>query len=222
VVGRAEGNPLYLEELVRLLLEEAAVERNRTWTLTVGQVTLPARLENLLVARVDALPEGARSLAQIAAVIGRTFEVSLLERVADTGDVAGELLDLVRAGIVQELRRYPELVCGFAHGLLHEAALSTLTIARHRELTTRVADMLEQLLGERAPQEAERLAQYYIRSNRLDRAVTYLERAAAASPGDPRHAVELLEAAARAAAREGDVEAERRLEARLAELAAGA
>lgn len=221
VVGRAEGNPLYLEELVRLLLEEAAVERNRTWTLTVGQVTLPARLENLLVARVDALPEGARTLAQLAAVIGRTFEVSLLERVADTDDVAGELLDLVRAGIVQELRRYPELVCGFAHGLLHEAALSTLTIARHRELTTRVADMLEELLGERAPQEAERLAQYYIRSNRLDRAVAYLERAAAASPGDPRHAAELLEAAARAAAREGDVDAERRLEARLAELAAG-
>jgi predicted ATPase len=221
VVGRAEGNPLYLEELVRLLLEEAAVERNRTWTLTVGQVTLPARLENLLVARVDALPDGARTLAQIAAVIGRTFEVSLLERVADTDDVAGELLDLVRAGIVQELRRYPELVCGFAHGLLHEAALSTLTIARHRELTTRVADMLEELLGERAPQEAERLAQYYIRSNRLDRAVAYLERAAAASPGDPRHAVELLEAAARAAAREGDLEAERRVEARLAELAAG-
>ena len=123
---------------------------------------------------------------------------------------------------MQELRRYPELVCGFAHGLLHEAALSTLTIARHRELTTRVADMLEELLGERAPQEAERLAQYYIRSNRLDRAVAYLERAAAASPGDPRHAVELLEAAARAAAREGDLEAERRLEARLAELAAGA
>jgi len=51
--------------------------------------------------------------------------------------------------------------------------------------------------------------------------VAYLERAAAASPGDPRHTVELLEAAARAAAREGDVETERRLEARLAELAAG-
>ena len=83
--------------------------------------------------------------------------------------------------------------------------------------------MLEELLGERAPQEAERLAQYYIRSNRLDQAVAYLERAAAASPGDhPARGAELLEAAARAAAREGDLEAERRVEARLAELAAGA
>jgi class 3 adenylate cyclase len=221
VVARAEGNPLYLEELVRLLREDTAVERGRTWTLTVGQVTLPARLENLLVARVDTLPEDARRLAQVAAVIGRTFEVTLLERVADSDDVAGELLELVRAGIVQELRRYPELVCGFAHGLLHEAALSTLTIAHHRELTTRVADVLEELLGDRAPQEAERLAQYYIRSNRLDRAVAYLERAAAASQGDAGHATELLEAAARAAARQGDVETERRLEARISELDAG-
>ncbi len=221
-VARAEGNPLYLEELVRILLEDTAVERRRTWTLTVGQVTLPARLENLLVARVDALPERARRLAQVAAVIGRTFEVTLLERVADTDDVAGELLALVRAGIVQELRRYPELVSGFAHGLLHEAALSTLTVARHRELTTRVADVLEELLGERAPHEAERLAQYYIRSNRLDRAVAYLEQAAAACPADPPHAVELLEAAARAAAKQGDVESERRIEARIAELSAGA
>jgi class 3 adenylate cyclase len=222
VVARAEGNPLYLEELVRLLREDTGVERRRTWTLTVGQVTLPARLENLLVARVDALPEDARKLAQVAAVIGRTFEVSLLERVADTDDVAGGLLQLVRAGIVQELRRYPELVCGFAHGLLHEAALSTLTIARHRELTTRVADVLEELLGERAAHEAERLAQYYIRSDRLDRAVAYLERAAAANRGDTGHAIELLEAAARAAARQGDAEAEQRLAARLEELGAGA
>ncbi len=221
-VARAEGNPLYLEELVRILLEDTAVERRRTWTLTVGQVTLPARLENLLVARVDALPESARRLAQVAAVIGRTFEVTLLERVADTDDVAGELLALVRAGIVQELRRYPELVSGFAHGLLHEAALSTLTVARHRELTTQVADVLEELLGERAPSEAERLAQYYIRSNRLDRAVAYLEQAAAACPADPSHAAELLEAAARAAEKQGDVESERRIEARIAELSAGA
>jgi len=218
IVARAEGNPLYLEELVRLLLEDTAVERRRTWTLTVGQVTLPARLENLLVARVDALSDSARGLAQVAAVIGRAFEVTLLERVADTNDVSGELLELVRAGIVSELRRYPDLVCGFAHGLLHEAALSTLTIARRRELTTRVADVLEELLGERAPHEAERLARYYVRSNRLDRAVAYLEQAAAACQGDTAHAVELLEAAGRAAAQQGDAESERRIGARLSEL----
>ena len=220
VVSRAEGNPLFLEELVRLLLEGTSLERRRTWTLTVGQTPLPARLENLLVARIDALPEGARRLAQVAAVIGRTFEVPLLERVADADDVAEELLALVRAEIVHELRRYPDLVCEFRHGLLHEAALSTLTPGRHRELAGQVGAALEELLGPRAADEAELIAQYYVRSDRLDKAVTYLERAAEAASNDPAHGAELLEAARRAAARQGDVEAERRVGARLLDLPA--
>ena len=153
-------------------------------------------------------------------MIGRSFEVPLLERVADTGDVAEGLLALVRAEIVHELRRYPDLVCEFRHGLLHEAALSTLTPGRHRELAGQVGAALEELLGPRAADEAELIAQYYVRSDRLDKAITYLERAAEASSGDPAHGAELLEAARRAAARQGDAEAERRVDARLGDLPA--
>lgn len=217
VVARSEGNPLFLEELVRLLLEGVAVQRRRTWTLTVGESALPARLENLLVARIDALPAGARRLAQVAAVIGRTFEVPLLERVAD-GDVGDDLLELVRADVVREVRRYPDLVCEFRHGLLHEAALSTLTQTRHRELAARVGVALEEQLGARAVDDAERIAHYYVRSTRLDRAVAFLELAADAWGVEQGRRLELLEAARRAAAREGDAEAERRIGAKLAEL----
>ena len=215
VVGRSEGNPLFIEELVRLLLEGGALRRRRTWTLTVGETVLPARLENLLIARVDALPPDARRLAQIAAVIGRTFEEPLLERVAGP-EITDDLLELVRAEIVREVRRYPELVCEFRHGLLHEAALSTLTQARHRELASLVGAALEEQLGDRAADDAERIAQYYVRSTRLDKAVSYLEQAADAwGPGDD-HAAELLDAARRAAARAGDAEAEARIAARIA------
>jgi predicted ATPase len=215
VVARSEGNPLFLEELVRLLLEGGVMRRRRTWTLTVGESVLPARLENLLVARIDALPGSARQLAQVAAVIGRTFEEPLLEQVAE-GEIAGDLLELVRAEIVREVRRYPDLVCEFRHGLLHEAALSTLTPARHRELAGRVGAALEQQLGEGAAAASERIAQYYVRSDRLDKAVVFLEQAADAWGADHEHGVELLEAARRAAARRGDAEAEARIEARLA------
>ena len=216
VVARSEGNPLFLEELVRLLLEGGVMQRRRTWTLTVGESVLPARLENLLVARIDALPGSARRLAQVAAVIGRTFEEPLLERVAD-GDIGADLLELVRADIVREMRRYPDLVCEFRHGLLHEAALSTLTPTRHRELAGRVGSALEAQLGEGALDASERIAQYYVRSDRLDKAVTFLEQAADAWGVGHEHGVELLEAARRAAARDGDTEAEARIETRLAE-----
>ena len=214
-VARSEGNPLFLEELVRLLLEGGVVQRRRTWTLTVGESVLPARLENLLVARVDALPGSARHLAQVAAVIGRTFEEPLLERVAE-GDVSADLLELVRADIVREVRRYPDLVCEFRHGLLHEAALSTLTPARHRELAGRVGAALEQQVAGGAADVSERIAQYYVRSDRLDKAVEYLERAADAWGADDEHFVVLLQTARRAAAREGDAEAAARIAARLA------
>jgi predicted ATPase len=215
-VARSEGNPLFLEELVRLLLEGGVMRRRRTWTLTVGESVLPARLENLLVARIDALPGSARHLAQVAAVIGRTFEEPLLERVADR-EISAELLELVRADIVREVRRYPDLVCEFKHGLLHEAALSTLTPARQRELAGRVGAALEQQLGEGAADVSERIAQYYVRSDRLDKAVTFLEQAADAWGADHEHRVELLEAARKAAARAGDAEAEARIDVRLAE-----
>jgi class 3 adenylate cyclase len=218
VVARADGNPSFAEELVGLLLEGGRLERRRTWTLTLGEPALPARLENLLVARIDALPDGAGRLAQIAAVIGRRFDVPLLERVAGGESFEADLLALVRSEIIREVRRYPELVCEFRHGLLHEAALSTLTPARHRDLAGRIGAALETQLGERSNGEAERLAQYYLRSDRLDKALAYLEHAAAQDGVERTHAAELLSAGRRAAARLGDAEAERRLETRLREL----
>jgi class 3 adenylate cyclase len=214
VVERSEGNPLFVEELVRLLLEGGRLERRRTWTLTVGPTALPARLESLLVARMDALPESARRIAQMAAVIGRRFDVLVLEHVAGIERTSPDLLALIRAEIVREVRRYPDLECEFRHGLLHEAALSTLTPTRHRELAGRVAAAFEELLGTRATDDAERLAQYYVRSDRLDKAVVYLELAAfsALAAERPAHAAALLETAGRAATRLGDDQSVRRLE----------
>ena len=78
IVARAEGNPLYLEELLRALLEGGGLERrHRTWTTNLTPSSLlPPALENLLVARIDRLADGPRRLAQIAAVLGREFPVT--------------------------------------------------------------------------------------------------------------------------------------------------
>src|SRR5439155_19208642 len=68
LVTRAEGNPLYLQELLRAVLESTGAERQRTWTLpATGVALLPANLESLFIARIDRLPQGARRLAQAAA-----------------------------------------------------------------------------------------------------------------------------------------------------------
>ena len=140
VVAKAEGNPLYLEELLRALLETGG-DRRRTWTITPKTAAeLPPALEALLVARIDRLEPGARRLAQVAAVVGREFPVSVAAAVA--GSVDGDIAELLRAEIVREVRRFPELECTFRHGLLQEAALSTLTPSSQRELLFQIAQMV--------------------------------------------------------------------------------
>jgi class 3 adenylate cyclase len=180
LVREAEGNPLYLEELSRALLEGGLEPRGRTWTITVRADLLPPALENLLVARIDRLPTAARQLAPVAAAIGRTFPVAALEEV--TGDEVGESLTaLLRAEIVREVRRYPLFECSFTHGLLHDAALSTVTPTRKRELYARVASAFESLYADSLEDHLERLAHYHAQAGNLPKAFEYAERARSGS-----------------------------------------
>jgi predicted ATPase len=154
---------------------------------------LPPALENLLVARVDRLPEGPRRLAQLAAIIGREFPVPALERVAGEG-MGEDLAGLLRAEIVRELRRYPEFVCGFRHGLLQEAVLTTMPPARRRELYGRVAAAFEDLYADSLDDHLERLAHYHAQAGNTRAAAERLERAAAdaSKRGAPARAADLL------------------------------
>jgi class 3 adenylate cyclase len=180
LLAEAEGNPLYLEELLQGLLESGGVERRRrTWTITIRAAAglLPPALENLLVSRIDRLPEGPRRVAQAAAAIGREFPVRVLEHVV-AKDVSEDLTRLLRAEIVREVRRYPEFVCTFKHRLMQEAALSTLTAARRRELYARIAHAFEELYADAPDDHLERLAHYHAQAENTDAARDYLARAA--------------------------------------------
>jgi class 3 adenylate cyclase/predicted ATPase len=223
IVARAEGNPLYLEELLRTLLEEGGLERRKTWTLTVRATELlPPALGHLLVARIDRLPEKARRLAQVASVVGRTFPVRVLERVAESEDLQADLAALFRAEIIRELRRYPELECSFRHGLLQDAALSTLTAPRLQELHGRVAAAFEELFAGAIDDYLELVAHHYARSQNFPKALDYLERAGdkAAGLDAGAQAAELWTRARKVAARMGDDVADQRLLERLAVLEA--
>jgi class 3 adenylate cyclase len=222
LVARAEGNPLYLEELLRSLIEEGGLERRqRTWALTVTPASmLPPALEGLLMARIDHLPEPARRLLQIAAVVGRTFPAAVLERVSDSETFERDLSLLLRAQFVRELSRYPQLVYTFKHGLLQETALSTLTPARLQELYGRVAAVFEELYANARDEYLEVLASYYYRSRDLKKALEYLERAGAraASLDAGDQAVSLWTRAQQVAGKLEDEGASQRIAERLAAL----
>jgi DNA-binding SARP family transcriptional activator len=176
LLREGEGNPLYLEELARAFLEGVFEPRGRTWTISLRSAELlPPALENVLVARIDRLPDGARRLSRMAAAIGRTFPVRVLEALAG-GDVRDDLATLLRHEIVREARRYPDFECEFAHGLLQDAALSALTPAAKRTLYTEVAAAYESLYSDALDEHAERLAHYHAQAGNLPRALEYAER----------------------------------------------
>jgi predicted ATPase len=206
VVARAEGNPLYVEELVRAVVEAGGAARERSWTIAApGTDALPPILEGLFVARIGRLPDAARRLAQVAAIIGRTFPVRILEMVAETPDARADLSTLLKAEIVRETRRFPELECTFKHGLLQEAALATLPVSRQRELYGRVGAAFEQAFADTIDERLDVLAYYYYRSDDQRKALEYLERAAerARSLDETAQAEQLAARAAKAAARLG-------------------
>jgi class 3 adenylate cyclase len=179
IVNGAEGNPLYLEELLNAFAEGVQVRRAQTWAPTVtGARVMTATLESLLLARIDRLPGGARRLAQVAAVVGRSFPLRALQHVAGSDDLEGDLAALLRADIIRELRRYPEPEYIFRHGLLREASLSTMPPARQRELYGAVGAAFESLYATTLDDHLEVLAHYFSRSQELGKALQYLERAA--------------------------------------------
>ena len=216
LVARAEGNPLYLEEMAHALGADAI--RPRAWTVTVGAAPgMPASLDALLIARMDRLDPDARALGQTAAVIGREFPARVLERVAGPQRFEAGMPGLLRAGIVRELRRYPELEYSFRHGLLQEAARSTLTQARRAALCARVAEVFEELFADSLDERMEMLAHYHAQSGNLSKALDYLDRSAerAESWGQRDEALRLWQRALRVAQQMDDPAAAERLRARI-------
>jgi predicted ATPase len=183
-------------------------------------MALPPALEGLLMARIDRLPDEARRLAQVAAVVGRTFPALVLQRASETPDFDESLSVLLRAQFIRELQRDPQLVYIFKHGLLQEAALSTLTPARREELYGKVAAVFEEVYAGSRDEHLEILAHYYARSRDYAKALEYLELAGekAVSLNATDRARELWERAGKVAAKLGDDAAQQRLAARAAAL----
>ena len=221
IVTGAEGNPLFLEELVNTFADNAGLGQQHTWAPTVtGPKVLTPTLESLLLARIDALPEEGRRLAQLAAVIGRSFLQRILEQVAGTGDVEAELTALVRADVLRELRRYPEPEYIFRHGLLQQASLSTLPHRRRRALHGVVAAAFESVFAASLDDHLEVIAHHYARSDNPVKALDYLDRAGAraAALNATHTARELWGQALKVAQKLGDNPAIERAHARLATL----
>jgi predicted ATPase/class 3 adenylate cyclase len=181
VLRRAEGNPLFVEEVLRTFIEEGTLARDDgAWRITraVDVTEIPDTLQGVLTARIDRLEDSMKRVVQIAAVVGRVFQRYVLDRVVDDPSILDDCLaQLQIAQIIRERSPEPEPEYIFKHILTQEAAYQSLLSQQRRSYHRRVADALARLFWERGEEYAGLVAAHYERAEAWPRALRYLKRA---------------------------------------------
>jgi class 3 adenylate cyclase/tetratricopeptide (TPR) repeat protein len=179
---KAEGNPFFVEELVKSLGETGAIRRDGdTWVLDrpVDQTAVPDTVQGVLMSRIDRLNEEARRTLQLASVIGREFTQRLLARIGDLrAGTSVSLRELQAIELIHQKALYPELAFIFKHALTQDVAYGSLLVKRRRELHLRVAEAIEELYVERLGEHYAMIAHHYAAAQHWPKAAEYFGKAA--------------------------------------------
>jgi hypothetical protein len=181
VLERTAGNPFFIEEVVRSLVEDGTLagEAGRfRLTCSLHEVDVPPRVQAVLAARIDRLPEREKHLLQAAAVIGRTFSQPLLRQVVDLAedDLDVALSDLCAAEFIQEESGYP--LYRFWHPLTQDVAYQGLLTEHRARLHAAAARAIVELESERLDQLAALVAFHWDRAGDHHSAAVWEARAA--------------------------------------------
>ncbi len=183
LIERTQGNPLFLEESVRSLVETQVLAGDPgayRLVKAVPAIQIPATVQAILAARIDRLAPADKRLLQAAAVIGEDVPLALLEAIADLAeaDLRRGLAALQGAEFLYEARLFPEVEYTFKHGLTCQVAYGSLLGEQRRALHARIVAAMEALAADRVAQ-VERLAHHALRGEVWDKALAYCRQAGA-------------------------------------------
>jgi tetratricopeptide (TPR) repeat protein len=184
LIARTEGNPFFLEESVRTLVETGVlVGEPGAYQLARALPTIhvPATVQAVLAARIDRLPAEENRLHQTAAVTGHEVPLHLLQAIVELPEDAIHrgLTHLQTAEFLYETRLFPELEYTFKHALTHQVAYGSLLQERRRALHAKIVEFIERLYPDRLAEQVELLAQHAFRGEVWVKAVAYLRQAGA-------------------------------------------
>jgi predicted ATPase len=174
IVSKADGVPLFVEELTKAILESGLLTKDESSYQLSGPLPLlaiPLTLQDSLMARLDRLGP-AKEIAQIGAAIGREFPYDLLRAVARIDDIAlRDALDRLEvAELVSSRGKPPKAAYTFKHALVQDAAYGTLLREPRRALHARIADVLESQFAEIAENQPELLARHCTEAELIEKA----------------------------------------------------
>ncbi|HEV8532545.1 MAG TPA: adenylate/guanylate cyclase domain-containing protein [Methylomirabilota bacterium] len=192
LIERTEGNPFFLEESVRTLVETGGLSGERgAYGLArdLRTIQVPVTIQAVLAARIDRLPAVEKRLLQSAAVVGKDVPLAILHAIADLDDASlrHSLAKLQAAEFLYETRLFPDVEYAFKHALTHEVAYGGLLQNRRRALHGRIVDALERLYAGRDTEQVELLAHHALRGEEWPRAVRYLRQAGARAASRSAH-----------------------------------
>jgi len=179
ILEKTEGVPFFIEELIKSLKDLRIIEKegNRyRITKNIKGVTIPATVQDVIMARVDSLPEGAKGLLQSASVVGRECTYDLIKRVIDLTEqeLLSHLSVLKDSELLYERGIYPQSTYLFKHALTQEVAYNSLLLKRRKEIHEEIGKDIEAFYPDRLEEHYELLAYHYARSANTDKAVQYL------------------------------------------------
>jgi len=179
ILGKTEGIPFFIEEFIRSLQDLQIIEkRDGKCSLTKGiqDITVPSTIQDLIMARIDSLPDGAKEVLQTGSVIEREFSYDLIKRVMglQEQELLARLSVLKDSELLFERGIYPQSTYIFKHALTQEVAFETLLKQRRRDIHGRIAVAVEELHADRLEEHYEMLSYHYERSGNTEKAISYL------------------------------------------------
>ncbi len=183
IIYKADGNPFFIEEIIRDLIEEGALVQDTAagrWraTSTVETITIPDTIQGVVTARIDRFSEGVKRVLRAAAVIGRSFRLRVLKAVLEgEQSLDDHLSTLQTTELIRIKQRLPELEYIFTHALAQEATYQSILVQTRRDIHAKVGQAIETLFAERLEEFYGLLAYHYAQAEAWEQAQEYLLKA---------------------------------------------
>jgi class 3 adenylate cyclase/tetratricopeptide (TPR) repeat protein len=179
ILGRAAGNPFFIEELTLSLLANGSIQRKgESFFLAkdASGVQVPDTIQGIIAARLDRLEESLKRIVQVAAVIGRDFAFRILDMITEMKEgLKSGLVNLQGLEFIYEKSLFPELEYIFKHALTQEVAYNSLLVKRRKEIHEQIGQAIENLYADRLEAFYGMLAYHYSKSDNSMRAYEYLK-----------------------------------------------
>jgi len=180
ILEKTEGVPFFIEEFIKSFLSLNIIERKNDTIRLINdsqKLTIPATIQDVIMARIDSLPEEAKEVLQTGSVIEREFNYDLIRAVTGLPEqlLLSHLSALKDSELLFERGIYPQSTYVFRHALTQEVSYNSLIKKRRKEVHGKIADAMEDLYSVRLEETYEKLAYHYLESDNYKKASEYLK-----------------------------------------------